>query len=81
MVVYATILKASRDEKMVDINQESQYYTLLQLMDKIPGKRPHVPLTGVDDPHLVQRSVRALKMKGKILEELAKELHHYLSFM
>ncbi|KAL2503655.1 Scarecrow-like protein 1 [Abeliophyllum distichum] len=77
------ILEAFKDEKRVhiidfDINQGSQYYTLLQTMAKIPGKRPHVRLTGVDDPESVQRSVGGLKVIGQRLEQLAEDLQ--LSF-
>ncbi|CAI9763978.1 unnamed protein product [Fraxinus pennsylvanica] len=77
------ILEAFKDEKRVhiidfDINQGSQYYTLLQTMAKIPGNRPHVRLTGVDDPESVQRSVGGLKVIGRRLEQLAEDLQ--LSF-
>ncbi|CAA3020352.1 scarecrow 1 [Olea europaea subsp. europaea] len=77
------ILEAFKDETRVhivdfDINQGSQYYTLLQTMAKIPGNRPLVRLTGVDDPESVQRSVGGLKVIGQRLEQLAEDLQ--LSF-
>ncbi|KAL2467836.1 Scarecrow-like protein 1 [Forsythia ovata] len=77
------ILEAFKDENRVhiidfDINQGSQYYTLLQTMAKIPGSRPHVRLTGVDDPESVQRSVGGLNIIGQRLKQLAEDLQ--LSF-
>lgn len=83
MAANGTILEAFRGEKRVhivdfDVNQGSQYYTLLQTLAKTPGDRPHVRLTGVDDPESVQRPVGGLKIIGQRLELLAKQLH--LSF-
>lgn len=83
MAANGAILEAFKDEKTVhivdfDVNQGSQYYTLLQTLAKTPGKRPHVRLTGVDDPESVQRPVGGLAIIGKRLEELAKHLQ--LSF-
>lgn len=79
MAANGAILEASRDEERVhiidfDVNQGSQYYTLLQTLARSPGKRPHVRLTGVDDPESVQRPVGGLKIIGQRLEELAKDL-------
>ncbi|XP_022894259.1 scarecrow-like protein 1 [Olea europaea var. sylvestris] len=79
------ILEAFKDEKRVhiidfDINQGSQYYTLLQTMAKIPGSRPHVRLTGVDDPESVQRSVGGLRVIGRRLEQLAEDLQVSFEF-
>ncbi|KAH6824127.1 SCARECROW-like 1 [Perilla frutescens var. hirtella] len=83
MAANGAILEAFRDEKRVhiidfDINQGSQYYTLLQMLSSTPGNRPHVRLTGVDDPESVQRGVGGLKIIGQRLEQLAKDLQ--LSF-
>lgn len=83
MSANGVILEAFKGETTVhiidfDVNQGSQYYTLLQSLAKIPGKRPHVKLTGVDDPESVQRSVGGLKIIGQMLELHAKDLH--LSF-
>ncbi|KAK6114979.1 hypothetical protein DH2020_007248 [Rehmannia glutinosa] len=83
MAANGAILEAFRDENRVhiidfDINQGSQYYTLLQTLAKTPGKRPRVRLTGVDDPESVQRAVGGLKIIGQRLEQLAKDLQ--LSF-
>ncbi|KAI3464605.1 hypothetical protein Pfo_021268 [Paulownia fortunei] len=83
MAANGAILEAFKDEKRVhiidfDINQGSQYYTLLQTLAKTPGKRPHVRLTGVDDPESVQRAVGGLKIIGQRLEQLAEDLQ--LSF-
>lgn len=79
MVANGAILEAFKDENRVhivdfDINQGSQYYTLLTSMAKVPGKRPHVRLTGVDDPESVQRTMGGLKIIGQRLELLAKDL-------
>lgn len=79
MAANGAILEASRDEERVhiidfDVNQGSQYYTLLQTLARNPGKRPHVRLTGVDDPESVQRPVGGLKIIGQRLEQLAKDL-------
>ncbi|XP_051123807.1 scarecrow-like protein 1 isoform X2 [Andrographis paniculata] len=83
MAANGAILEACKDETTVhiidfDINQGSQYYTLLQSLARIQGKRPNVRLTGVDDPETVQRSVGGLKKIGQMLELHAKDLH--LSF-
>ncbi|XP_027330011.1 scarecrow-like protein 1 [Abrus precatorius] len=73
------IAEAVRDEKKVhiidfDINQGSQYITLIQTLASMPGKPPHVRLTGVDDPESVQRSVGGLNIIGQRLEKLAEAL-------
>lgn len=83
MAANGAMLEAFRDEKRVhiidfDINQGSQYYTLLQTLAKTPGQRPHVRLTGVDDPESVQRGEGGLEIIGQRLEQLAKDLQ--LSF-
>lgn len=83
MAANGAILEAFRDEKRVhiidfDINQGSQYYTLLQMLANTPGRWPHVRLTGVDDPESVQRIVGGLKIIGQRLEQLANDLQ--LSF-
>lgn len=83
MAANGAILESFKDETRVhiidfDINQGSQYYTLLQTLAETPGKRPHVRLTGVDDPESVQRVVGGLKIIGQRLEQLAKDLQ--LSF-
>lgn len=79
MAANGAILEACRDENRVhiidfDINQGSQYYTLLQTLASTPGNRPHVKLTGVDDPESVQRGVGGLNIIGERLEQLAKDL-------
>ncbi|KAL0326091.1 UNVERIFIED_CONTAM: Scarecrow-like protein 1 [Sesamum radiatum] len=86
MTANGAILEACKDEKRVhiidfDVNQGSQYYTLLQTLAKSPGKRPHVRLTGVDDPESVQRAVGGLKIIGQRLEQLAEDLQLSLSSM
>ncbi|CAA0831672.1 Scarecrow-like protein 1 [Striga hermonthica] len=80
MAANGAIVEAARNEPRVhiidfDINQGSQYYTLLQTLAKNPGtKRAHVRLTGLDDPETVQRPVGGLKVIGLRLEQLAKDL-------
>ncbi|KAL8481869.1 hypothetical protein ACS0TY_027586 [Phlomoides rotata] len=83
MAANGVILEACKDENRVhiidfDINQGSQYYTLLQTLAKTSGNRPHVRLTGVDDPESVQRGVGGLNIIGQRLEQLAQDLN--LSF-
>ncbi|KAI4307193.1 hypothetical protein L6164_030405 [Bauhinia variegata] len=73
------ITEAVKDEKKVhiidfDINQGSQYITLIQTLASRPGKPPRVRLTGVDDPESVQRPVGGLKNIGQRLEKLAEAL-------
>ncbi|TKY56041.1 Scarecrow protein 1 [Spatholobus suberectus] len=73
------IAEAVRDEKKVhiidfDINQGTQYITLIQTLASMPGRPPHVRLTGVDDPESVQRSIGGLNIIGQRLEKLAEEL-------
>jgi len=57
-----------------DINQGSQYITLIQILASRSSKPPHVILTGVDDPESVQRPVGGLKNIGQRLEKLAEAL-------
>ncbi|KAL5560470.1 hypothetical protein UlMin_036681 [Ulmus minor] len=73
------IIEALKGEKRVhivdfDINQGSQYMTLIQTLANSGGERPHLRLTGVDDPESVQRSVGGLKIIGQRLEKLAEAL-------
>lgn len=79
MAANGAILEAFKEEKRVhiidfDINQGSQYYTLLQTLGSMPGKPPHLRLTGVDDPESIQRAVGGLNVIGLRLAELAKDL-------
>ncbi|KAL8459393.1 hypothetical protein ACS0TY_035909 [Phlomoides rotata] len=79
MAANGAILESFKDENRVhiidfDINQGSQYYTLLQTLAKTPGKRPRIRLTGVDDPESVQRPIGGLKIIGQRLEQLAEDL-------
>ncbi|KAL6525014.1 Proteasome subunit YC7alpha/Y8 (protease yscE subunit 7) [Orobanche minor] len=85
MAANGAILEASKEENRVhiidfDINQGSQYYTLLQTLAKTPGKRAHIRLTGVDDPESVQRPIGGLKTIGLRLEQLAKDLNISFEF-
>ncbi|KAF3672774.1 Scarecrow-like protein 1 [Capsicum annuum] len=79
MAANGALLEAFKDEKRVhiidfDINQGSQYYTFLQTLGSMPGKPPHLRLTGVDDPESIQRAVGSLNVIGLRLAELAKDL-------
>lgn len=85
MAANGAILEAFKDEKRVhiidfDINQGSQYYTLLQTLASMPGKPPHLRLTGVDDPESVQRAIGGLNVIGLRLAELAKDLQISFEF-
>ncbi|XP_076900303.1 scarecrow-like protein 1 [Bidens hawaiensis] len=79
MAANGAILDAFVGEKSVhiidfDINQGSQYITLLQTLADQNAK-PRLRLTGVDDPESVQRPVGGLNHIGQRLEELAKSLN------
>ncbi|XP_038699053.1 scarecrow-like protein 1 [Tripterygium wilfordii] len=80
MTANGAIIEAFRDEKRVhivdfDINQGSQYITLMRTIADGTGKRPHLRLTGIDDPESVQRTVGGLEIIGKRLEKLAEALN------
>ncbi|KAI4389744.1 hypothetical protein MLD38_001937 [Melastoma candidum] len=80
MAANGAILEAIKEEKRVhiidfDINQGSQYITLIKTLASQYGKKaPHLKLTGVDDPESVQRSIGGLRNIGQRLEQLA-EMH------
>ncbi|KAJ6803224.1 scarecrow-like protein 1 isoform X2 [Iris pallida] len=77
MAANGAIAEAFKDEKRVhivdfDINQGSQYITLIQALSTRPTKPPRLRITGVDDPESVQRAVGGLKVIGQRLEKLAE---------
>ncbi|GMH00887.1 hypothetical protein Nepgr_002726 [Nepenthes gracilis] len=79
MAANGVIMGAFRSEKKAhiidfDINQGSQYISLIQSLAKQPGKLPQIRLTGVDDPESVQRPVGGLNLIGQRLEKLAEAL-------
>lgn len=79
MAANGAIMESFKGEKKVhiidfDISQGSQYMTLIQTLASQPGERPHLRLTGVDDPESVQRTVGGLKLVGLRLEALAEAL-------
>ncbi|XWS25035.1 hypothetical protein CRYUN_Cryun27aG0036300 [Craigia yunnanensis] len=79
MAANCAIIEAFKDEKRVhiidfDINQGSQYITLIQTIAEWPGKPPHLRLTGVDDPESVQRLNGGLEIVGLRLEKLGEAL-------
>ncbi|KAL1207993.1 Scarecrow-like protein 1 [Cardamine amara subsp. amara] len=72
------IIEAIRGEEEVhiidfDIKQGNQYMTLIQTVAQLPGKRPRLRLTGIDDPESVQRSVGGLRIIGLRLEQLGED--------
>ncbi|KAK9053784.1 hypothetical protein SSX86_024858 [Deinandra increscens subsp. villosa] len=78
MAANGAILEAFVGEEKVhvidfDINQGSQYITLLQTLAG-QSPKPHLRLTGVDDPESVQRPVGGLNHIGLRLKELANSL-------
>ncbi|KAG9131387.1 hypothetical protein Leryth_019632 [Lithospermum erythrorhizon] len=85
MAANGAILDAFKGERRVhiidfDINQGSQYYSLLRTLAALPGKPPLLKLTGVDDPESVQRTVGGLNLIGQRLKLLAEDLHIQFSF-
>ncbi|KAK6922809.1 Transcription factor GRAS [Dillenia turbinata] len=79
MAANAAILEAFSGEERVhiidfDINQGSQYITLIQSLAAQPVKPSFFRMTGVDDPESVQRTVGGLKTIGQRLEKLAEAL-------
>lgn len=77
MAANGAIAEAVKDEERVhivdfDINQGSQYFTLIQALSTRPTKLLHLRITGVDDPESVQRSVGGLNIIGQRLEKLAE---------
>ncbi|CAN6475905.1 unnamed protein product [Victoria cruziana] len=78
MAANGAIAEALKDEKCVhiidfDINQGSQYITLIQALSTRQTSNPtHVRITGVDDPESVQRPVGGLRNIGQRLEMLAE---------
>ncbi|KAG6784087.1 hypothetical protein POTOM_009771 [Populus tomentosa] len=79
MAANGAMIEAFKGERRVhiidfDINQGSQYITLIQTLANHQGKLPHLRLTGVDDPESVQRPVGGLRIIGQRLENLAEAL-------
>lgn len=79
MAANGAIIEALENERKVhivdfDINQGSQYITLLQTLANYHGKLPLLRLTGVDDPESLQRATGSLKLIGQRLEQLAQAL-------
>uniref|UniRef100_A0A6M2FE00 Uncharacterized protein n=1 Tax=Populus davidiana TaxID=266767 RepID=A0A6M2FE00_9ROSI len=79
MAANGAMVEAFKGERRVhiidfDINQGSQYITLIQTLASQPGKLPNLRLTGVDDPESVQRPVGGLRNIGQRLEKLAEAL-------
>lgn len=78
MAANYAILEACKGEDRVhiidfDINQGSQYITLIQFLKNNANKPRHLRITGVDDPETVQRTVGGLKVIGQRLEKLAED--------
>jgi len=78
MAANYAILEACKGEERMhiidfDINQGSQYITLMQFMKDDANKPRHLRITGVDDHETVQRTVGGLKVIGQRLEKLAED--------
>ncbi|CAA7396717.1 unnamed protein product [Spirodela intermedia] len=78
MAANGAIVEAIKNEGKVhiidfDVNQGSQYITLMQVLSTWQTK-PKLRITGVDDPETVQRTIGGLKIIGQRLEKLAEEL-------
>ncbi|XP_006645126.1 scarecrow-like protein 1 [Oryza brachyantha] len=78
MAANYAILEACKGEDRLhiidfDINQGSQYITLIQFLKNNANKPRHLRITGVDDPETVQRTVGGLKVIGQRLEKLAED--------
>lgn len=78
MAANGAIAEALKGEERVhiidfDINQGSQYMTLIQALSSRSSKPRRLRITGVDDPESVQRSVGGLKIIGQRLEKLAED--------
>ncbi|KAG0488083.1 hypothetical protein HPP92_006627 [Vanilla planifolia] len=85
MAANGAIAEAFKDEERVhiidfDINQGSQYMTLIQALSSKQTTPPRLRITGVDDSETVQRAVGGLKIIGKRLEKLAEEVGVPLEF-
>ncbi|KAF8779345.1 hypothetical protein HU200_002731 [Digitaria exilis] len=78
MAANYAILEACKGEEVVhiidfDINQGSQYITLIQFLRNNSNKPRLLRITGVDDPESVHRAVGGLKVVGQRLEKLAED--------
>ncbi|XP_062231425.1 scarecrow-like protein 1 [Phragmites australis] len=78
MAANYAILEACKGEEIVhiidfDINQGSQYITLIQFLRSNSNKPLRLRITGVDDPESVNRAVGGLKVVGQRLEKLAED--------
>ncbi|XP_078434150.1 SCARECROW-like 1 [Wolffia australiana] len=78
MAANGVILEAVKNHDRVhiidfDVNQGSQYFTLLQALATWPIK-PRLRITGVDDTESVQRPIGGLTVIGQRLEKLAEQL-------
>lgn len=85
MAANGAIAEAFKDEERVhildfDINQGSQYITLIQALSASHTKPRHLRITGVDDPETVQRAVGGLNVIGRRLEKFAEEVGVPLEF-
>ncbi|OAY65683.1 Scarecrow-like protein 1 [Ananas comosus] len=81
MAANHAILEAIKDEDRLhiidfDINQASQYITLIQMMQSLMAQRKkpfRMRITGVDDSESVRRAIGGLGIVGKRLEKLAED--------
>jgi hypothetical protein len=74
---YAIVEACKGEERLhiidFDINQGSQYITLIQFLKNNANKPRHLRITGVDDPETVQRPIGGLRVIGQRLEKLAED--------
>ncbi|TVU19446.1 hypothetical protein EJB05_35596 [Eragrostis curvula] len=85
MAANYAILEACKGEEVVhiidfDINQGSQYITLIQFLRSNSNKPRRLRITGVDDSESVHRAVGGLKVVGQRLEKLAEDCGVSLEF-
>ncbi|XP_062227589.1 scarecrow-like protein 1 [Phragmites australis] len=78
MAANYAILEACKSEERLhiidfDINQGSQYITLIQFLKNNANKPRKLRITGVDDPETVQRPTGGLRVIGQRLEKLAED--------
>lgn len=81
---YAIVEACKGEERLhiidFDINQGSQYITLIQFLKNHANKPRHLRITGVDDPETVQRPIGGLRVIGQRLEKLAEDCGVSLEF-
>nr|GMC81676.1 scarecrow-like transcription factor PAT1 [Ipomoea batatas] len=80
MSANGAIAEAMKDENRVhiidfQINQGSQWITLIQAFAARPGGPPHIRITGIDDSSLSNAHTGGLSLVGKRLSKLAESFN------